>query len=128
MLINLGSETKLNRWLISRKIAFHMACYGNTPLDRWALRINKSIGISIKSSKDDVKEDTNILGHTIIQVQYANTTLEKIDRSYSTHPSIDGTNSLEIASICHEETEIRMKVFRDPLLAAALGDRILKRA
>jgi len=128
MLINLGNETKLNTSLIKKGIKFYISSWYKFPLDKWALNINKKMGVHAKTIRKRPKEyvDMNVLGDYIIQINYPENIIKKLDDFYKKYKNIDDINSLEISNICHDKTEIIFKYFRDPTIAKTLRLDILK--
>lgn len=129
MLINLGNETKLNKSLIKKGINFYMVSWKDSQLDKWALNINKNIGIRTKVIREKPKEyvDTNVIGNLIIQVRYPEKIIRKLESFYRKYNSVDDMNSLQISNICHEETEIYFKFFKDSIIAQTLRRDIINK-
>ncbi|MCF7871903.1 hypothetical protein K9L97_02610 [Candidatus Woesearchaeota archaeon] len=116
MLINLGRETKIyenykklkTKWILTK----------NNPLNKWAAKIYEDTGAKIKFIKDDKSNsDINIVGDTIIKVDYTKQIIKKIEEFFKKYKTVQEMSMKEITEIAHKKCEIKLTIYKDKVFA-----------
>ena len=119
LVINLGKETKLFDHFRKRHINSHVIMRNSQPLNQWASQVYADFGVKIikKTQKDDSPlVDINILGNTVIQVNYSSNIAKKIKLFYKKYKSIQDMSPKEITQLAHETGDIKFILFKNPTI------------
>jgi hypothetical protein len=125
LLINLGKETKLFDHFRKRNIKSHVILRNAQPLNQWASQVYADLGVKIikKVQADDTPMvDINILGNTIIQVNYPPNIAKKIQHFYKKYKSVQDMSLKEITQLAHEEGNIKFILFKNPTIVKNMVD------
>ena len=126
LIINLGRETKLFDHFKKRGIKSNFFTHLNLPLNVWASDIYNELKVkSIVNSKKEYESqivDVNVMGDTVIQVQYPTKIINKIHHFFEKYKNIQAVTSKEITQLAHEECEIKFIVFKNQLIAKNLRE------
>jgi len=120
MLINLGRETELFEYFRRKKIAAHFMALTDNPLNRWACSLYQAAGtttsFNLKTSFDDTV-GVNVLGDTIIQVQYPREIVRKIKALFESSESITALSPSAVATLAHTTCETKFMLFKNKAFA-----------
>jgi hypothetical protein len=130
LLINLGKETKMFQHLISKKIKCYNLFIGKYPLNIWAEKIYKDMGVTFRVTEDKEVDESitlNVIGDTIIQVHYPEKILQKLRSFYKKYKTTQEMSMKEISEIAHEQCELKFIIFKNKEIAQSLRDKYVKK-
>ena len=130
LLINLGKEIKTFQYMSKKGIVCHNLFIGKYPLNLWAEKIYKEMGVTFKVIEDssiDKSITLNVLGETIIQVQYPKKILSRLHRFYKKYKNTQEMSLREITELAHEPCDLKFIVFKNREIADSLRDKYLKK-
>jgi len=130
LLINLGRETKVFRHMIKKGLVCYNLFIGRYPLNLWAEKIYKDMGVIFKVVEDDTIEKSislNVIGDTIIQVQYPKEILNKLSKFYKKYKNTQEMSLREISELAHEPCDLKFIVFKNREIAQSLRDKYIKK-
>lgn len=132
VIVTLAQETALMRETIEKGIKHFYICYGNTPLDAWAVKHYNEIGlksIMLPKPKDFI-EGNNIgaYGDLIIQTMYSKQTAEKITSFFRRYKRIEDIKLNELIDVVNEQTNEQLSVIKDSLLAKTMRERVIRKS
>ena len=120
MLINLGQETKFWKTIMKQGISAQMIILSKKPLNLWAIKIYKHIGLKCSTKNIRAADDSvlyNIMGDFVVQAQLPEKSIRRIRLCYQKFRTIEELDSEYILKIAHEPCEITFSVYRDMALA-----------
>jgi len=129
MLINFGRETKIFEYYNKKKIKSSFILWKNNCLNKWAIKIYKNLKLkcSISENKqEDEHSSINVMGDTIIQVQYDKKIIEKLRRFFEQNKSIQEAKIEEITKLAHAPCEIKFILYKNKSLAKTLRESYKK--
>ncbi len=119
LVINLGKETKLFTNFKKKKINSHVILRNVSPLNRWAGSVYADMDVKIIENiqKDDFPMvDINILGNTVIQVNYPPNLAKKLQLFFKKYKSVQEMSLKEITQLAHEPGDIKFILFKNPTI------------
>jgi hypothetical protein len=123
MLINLGQETKFWKTVLKQGMPAHMVILSKRPLNLWAIKIYKHIGVKCSVKNIKATDDTilyNIIGDFVVQARLPENAMKRIRLCYQKFKRIEELDSDYIFKIAHEPCQITFSVWRDMALAQNL--------
>src|SRR3989338_1491745 len=129
LLINLGKETKLFDHFRKLHINSHVIMCNSQPLNQWASQVYADLGVKIikKVQKDDSPMvDINILGNTVIQINYPPNIAKKIKLFYKKYNSVQDMSLKEITRLAHETGDIKFILFKNPNIVKSMVNSFKK--
>ena len=130
MLVTLAQETELMKEMIRKGVKLYYICYGETPLDKWAVKMYSDIGINcIQMPKPKNFEDgLNIgtYGNYIIQSKYPEPIAKKIDAFFKSCKKIEDARLSTLTGIVTEELDIQLTAQYDLVVAASFRENVIR--
>ncbi len=123
MVINLGRETQLFDTFQEKGHQLKQYVFRDLPVNRWASDIYKDIGVEMYL-KDLPQIDHsiayNIFGEFILQVEFPNDAIERIQSLFESHSSMSEIERSEVTSLAHTPYEVSFTVIRNRKMAENL--------
>ena len=122
-------ETKIFEYYNKKKIKSSFILWKNNCLNKWAIKIYKNLKLkcSISENKqEDEHSSINVMGDTIIQVQYDKNIIEKLRRFFEQNKSIQEAKIEEITKLAHTPCEIKFILYKNKSLAKTLRESYKK--
>ncbi len=131
VIVSLSQETALMRETTGRGVKHYYICYGNTPLDTWAVKHYNEMGVKsvmLPIPKDFVVgNNVGAYGDVIMQTMYSPKTAEKLTSFFRRYKRIEDIKLAELIDIVNEKTDEQLSVIKDPLLAKTMRERVLSK-
>jgi hypothetical protein len=130
LLINLGKEIKVFKHMMKNRLTCYNLFIGKYPLNIWAKKIYKDIGVIFKVIEDNTIEESitlNVIGDTIIQVNYPKEILVKLKKFYEKYKTTQEMSLSEISELANEQCEIKLIIFKNREIAQSLRDKYIKK-
>jgi len=130
LLINLGRETKLFAYMIKKGLTCYNLFIGKYPLNLWAEKIYKDMGVIFKVIEDPSIDESitlNVIGDTVIQVHYPKKILNKLSTFYKKYKNTQEMSLREISELAHEQCDLKFIVFKNREIAQSLRDKYIKK-
>lgn len=130
LLINLGKETKMFQHLLKKGLVCYNLFIGKKPLNLWAKKIYTDLGVKFKVIEDkdiDEKITLNVIGDTVIQVQYPESILIKLRLFYNKYKNTQDISTKEITDLAHEPCDLKFIVFKNKEIADGLKEKYKKK-
>ncbi|MCB0334174.1 MAG: MarR family transcriptional regulator [Bdellovibrionales bacterium] len=123
MVINLGRETQLFEYFQEKGHTLEQYIFRDLPINRWASEIYTDIGVQMHM-KDLPSTDHsiayNIFGEFILQVEFPQEAIERIQGLFESHSSMGEIERSEITSLAHTPYEVSFTVIRNRKMAENL--------
>ena len=130
LIATLAQETELIQEMVQKGIKLHYICYGNTPLDKWAVETYKRMGVHAKilPKPRNFPQGLNIgtYGNKTIQSQHPPELAAHIDTFFKTCKHLQDASLADITSIVMEKCDIRLQVLNDPVVTETIREEIAK--
>lgn len=123
MVINMGRETHLFSSLVKKRFAIKMLILDDSPLNKWAAGIYRQTGINVSVKKRMRLDDSvafNLVGDTIIQVNFPENAMKNIRALYRDFKNIDEVTTARLSRLSHAPYKVRLSVIRNRTLADAV--------
>ena len=121
MIINLGKETALFENFKKKNIKSTFITLKKAPLNNWAKKIYQNYGMHTKSKTSKNKYvDINVLGDTIIQVEYPKKIANKIEDFFKKYKNLQEVSPRTITQLAHKPCEIKFIMFKSSEIAQNL--------
>ena len=130
LLINLGKETRLFSHLRKKKVKCYNLFIGKYPLNVWAEKIYSELGVTFKVIEDKLIDDTitlNVIGDTVIQVQYPKKTLDRLREFYKKYRTTQDMSMKDITAIAHEPSDLKFIIFKNREIARSVREKYLRK-
>ena len=131
VLAQLATETALMENLKKQGIKSYFLCYGDNPLDKWAVSVYNDIGVHCKTRLKPVEfkngHNIGVYGDLIIQATHPPEIIKKFDAFFKKYKNIAEAKLSELMVIATEKVNIKMTVIKDLLLANTIRKEILNK-
>lgn len=130
LLINLGKETRMFQHLLKNGLTCYNLFIGKKPLNLWAKKIYTDLGVKFKVIEDkniDEKITLNVIGDTVIQVQYPESILIKLRLFYNKYKNTQDISTKEITDLAHEPCDLKFIIFKNKEIADGLKEKYKKK-
>ena len=120
MIINLGKETQFWKTISKFGMQSELILQKQIPLNNWASRIYKHIGLKIKMKNLDRFDDSlcyNLAGELVIQVKMSEKATKKVRNFFSSYKSFDDVAVEDIEALAHQSFDLRLSIYKDIALA-----------
>ena len=130
LLATLAQETQLIQEMLQHGIKLYYICYGNTPLDKWAVQMYNRLGVHCihRSKPHDYDLGLNIgtYGNYLIQTTHPQQLAKKIDHFFRTTAKVEDASLTQITQLVIDEQDIPLTIQYDHLLAQTFRENVLR--
>jgi hypothetical protein len=108
-------------------IKFYILCNGDGYIDNWCKKYYEDLGCFYTTSKEKSQNNKyySIYKDFIIQCEYPKWLVEEIDEVYKKAKDFNSFDAQKLAKILLKESNVRIMVMRNPLIAEQMGKIVL---